>query len=79
MYLTMVFTWQLKLCVYIHANKLKLLLCTLWELCARLLIYFLVFTDQKKYIHANKHSLNCLPFIDLQKGNWMNLFFSGID
>ena len=25
-----------------------LLLCTLWELCARLLIYFLLFTDKKK-------------------------------
>ena len=28
-----------------------LLLCTLWEFCARFLIYILLFTDQKKKNH----------------------------
>ena len=33
-----------------------LLLCTFWELCARFLIYILLFTDQKK--KKKRHDIN---------------------
>ena len=34
-----------------------LLLCTFWELCARFLMYIMLFTDQKKKRKGSQHLL----------------------
>ena len=42
------------------SSPFVLFLCTLWALCSFILIYFLLFTDQKKKKHVHKAPNNCL-------------------